>query len=352
MGKKYLTSDFDYNLPKSFIANTPANPRDASRLLVYDTENGQIHHRYFHEIVGLLTEEDLIVRNKSKVISARIIFKINNHEKEIFLLKQLDGSRFKVLVKPGKTFKKGYQSTIIKGLDFLVEDVLSDGSRIIKFINKIDDSLNNVLEDIGQIPLPPYINNKDLDFSNYQTVYAKEKGSVAAPTAGLHFTESLIKKLKDKGVKIEDIILHVGRGTFLPVTTNSIEEHKMHSEKLILDKKTAEELNKFKKEEKKFVAVGTTTVRTLESCYYKNKGFLPSEEETDIFIYPGQYKWKVVDKLITNFHLPKSTLIMLVASFLEHKGVKDPVKKILSLYETAKKEGYRFYSLGDSMFIF
>ena len=352
MGKKYLTSDFDYNLPKSFIANTPAKPRDTSRLLVYDTKNDQIHHKYFYEIVNLLNNRDLIVRNKSKVISARIIFKINEHEKEIFLLKQLDRSKFKVLVKPGKTFKKGYQAAIVKGLDFLVEDVLDDGSRIIKFINKTEDSLNNVLEDIGQIPLPPYINNKSLDFTHYQTVYAKEKGSVAAPTAGLHFTESLIKKLKDKGIKIEDIILHIGRGTFLPVSTNLIEEHEMHSEKLILDKKTAKDLNKFKKEEKKFVALGTTTVRTLESCYDKTKGFIPSEEDTDIFIYPGKYKWKVVDKLITNFHLPKSTLIMLVASFLEYKGVKDPVKKILSLYETAKKEGYRFYSLGDSMFIF
>ncbi len=350
--KKYLTSDFDYELAKSFIANSPIDPRDTSKLLVYDSANNVVQHKHFYDIVDLLDTKDLIVRNKSKVIAARIIFQMNGAEKEIFLLKQLSDFRYHVLVEPGKSFKKGRQISLTKGLKCLVEEVLDDGSRIVKFTNKTKGSLDNILDSIGKTPLPPYIENKNLDLNHYQTVYADKKGSVAAPTAGLHFTKSLTQKLKNKGVKVEEVILHVGRGTFSPILTDNIEDHKIHSENLILSNENAKNLNKFKKENYKFIAVGTTSVRVLESCYDTVKGFSSYEGETDIFIYPGQYQWKMVDKLITNFHLPKSTLIMLVASFLEHKGVKEPVKKILSLYEIAKKENYRFYSLGDAMFIF
>ncbi len=352
MKKQYLTSDFDYYLPKDFIANSPVSPRDNSKLLVYDSQNDKIYHKHFYEILDLLDNKDVIIRNKSKVISARINFKMNNFNKEIFLLKKLDDSIYQALVEPGKNFKKDIKFPISKNLDVLVKEILDDGSRIIQFINNTNEDLEILLEDLGEIPLPPYIENKNLDFADYQTVYADPKGSVAAPTAGLHFTEELNKKLQNKEIEIEDVVLHVGRGTFSPVITDIIIDHKMHSENFILDNETAKKLNRYKKEGRKFVSIGTTSVRTLESCYDDKKGFIPCDGETDIFISPGQYQWKAVDKLITNFHLPKSTLIMLVASFLENKNVKDPVKKILSLYEIAKKENYRFYSLGDAMFIF
>jgi S-adenosylmethionine:tRNA ribosyltransferase-isomerase len=211
---------------------------------------------------------------------------------------------------------------------------------------------NRDIEEVGQVPLPPYINNNKVAFSRYQTVYSKEKGSVAAPTAGLHFTKRFIKKLKEEGICFEEVILHVGRGTFLPVKSEKICDHVMHSEYFELSHEVADRLNSAKKHNRRIIAVGTTSVRVLETSFKKDKGFIPQTAETDIFIYPGNYKWKAVDVLVTNFHLPKSTLIMLVASFLEHKGVKDPVKKILDLYELAKSKDYRFYSFGDAMLIF
>lgn len=333
------TSDFNFDLPKSFIAQSPAVPRDSSKLLVFDTKSGNVYHKHFSDIADYLDPGDTLVVNKSKVIPSRIIF----NAKEVFLLKALEDDLFLCLVRPGKHFKLGKTADVNSKLSFEVVDILEDGTRKIRFFS---DNLEQELELAGQTPLPPYIQSNPKFFDDYQTVYADDshKGSVAAPTAGLHFTDELIKNLKDSDINFEEIVLHVGRGTFLPVSSEKLSEHKMHSEDYILTKELADKLNSRRG---KLVAVGTTSVRVLESSF--DDGFIAQNSSTDIFIYPGKYKWKAVDSLITNFHLPKSTLIMLVASFLENKGVEDPVKKILELYELAKENDYRFYSFGDSM---
>lgn len=345
------TSDFDFELPESFIAQDPVTPRDHSKLLVYDTAKDEVSHRLFYEIEDYLDENDVLVLNNSKVIPARIIFEHDGKECEIFLLKRLGEWKFQVMVRPGKYFEVGMQLDISENLSLFVEEVLEDGSRIVDLFSFVDHLvLEEELEKIGRCPLPPYIKNSKATFDQYQTVYAKDKGSVAAPTAGLHFTRELLERLSEKGVAREEAILHVGRGTFLPVKEEEIENHLMHQEYLEMPRNTAFSLNEAREKGKRFIAVGTTSVRILESCFDENAGFLPKIGETDIFIYPG-YKWKAVDALLTNFHLPKSTLLMLVSSFLESKGVKEPVKKLLELYEVAKKENYRFYSFGDAMFI-
>jgi S-adenosylmethionine:tRNA ribosyltransferase-isomerase len=340
------TSLFDYHLPKKFIAQEPVESRDSSKLMIYNVEADSVQHKHFYDLSEILDENDVLVVNKSKVIPARIIFKENDKEYEVFLLRDLGRNRYKTLVKPGRFFKIGKKFHLNNKVFGIVEEILDDGARIIKFNE-------NDLKRFGQVPLPPYIKNKKVDFSKYQTVYASKEGSVAAPTAGLHFTDQLLEKLRNKGVELEEIILHIGRGTFLPVSTDSIKDHVMHSEFFEFDKAVASRLNIAKKSEKRIVAVGTTSVRVLESCYLSGKGFIPKQGETDIFIYPS-YKWKAVDALITNFHLPKSTLIMLVASFLQHKGLrneKKAIQKILDLYELAKNRNYRFYSFGDAMMI-
>lgn len=337
------TSLFDYKLPKRFIAQEPVSPRDSSKFMVYDTSNNVIVHKYFRDLSEILNKNDVLVINESKVIPARIIFFENLKEREVFLLRVIEENVYKVLVRPGKFFKKGKKFFINDDIFGEVLEVLDDGTRIIKF--------NNDVKHLGRIPLPPYIKNTDVEFSKYQTVYAEKEGSVAAPTAGLHFTNRLLEELKNEKIDVKKVLLHVGLGTFLPVSTENIEDHKMHSEFFELPKDVAEKLNVAKKINKRIIAVGTTSVRVLESCYDKNKGFIPRCDETDIFIYPG-YKWKAVDALITNFHLPKSTLLMLVASFLESKGVKNGQKKLLELYELAKENEYRFYSFGDAMFLF
>ncbi len=343
------TSDFDFDLSNDFIAQTPSVPRDSSKLLVFDTAQNKIYHLRFKDIKSYLNENDVLVLNKIKVFPARINFSFNNKLLEIFLLKNVANNKFLVLVKPGKLFKLGMTHKICEELSFTVDEILADGSRIISFIHK-SSNLLELLSKIGKIPFPPYIKNAEKFSNNYQTVFSDENysSSVAAPTAGLHFTKDLITDLKKNGVSFVETVLNVGRGTFLPVKTEKLEDHIMHYEDFYLSKESSEILNASLN--KRIIAVGTTSVRVLESSY--NNGFSETRSSTNLFIYPKNYQWKIVSGLITNFHLPKSTLIMLVASFLEHKNVADPVSKILELYEVAKKEGYRFYSFGDSMFIF
>ena len=332
------TSVFDYDLPKRFIAQEPASSRDHSKMMVFDRSTDRIQHKHFYDLLDLLDENDVLIVNKSKVIPARIIFEIDEKEREIFILRNLGDNKFKVLVRPGRFFKIGRKFHLDDVVFGEVEKVFDDGARIIQFNDKIDR--------FGEVPLPPYITNHDVEFSKYQTVYADPEGSVAAPTAGLHFTGELIQSLIKKGVCIEEVVLHVGRGTFLPVSTDDIRDHVMHSEYFELTDDTARRLDSHRKNGKRLIAVGTTSVRVLESSFVEGKGFIPNSKETDIFIYPG-YKWKAVDALITNFHLPKSTLLMLVASFLNDNDVE----KTKELYELAKEQNYRFYSFGDCMFL-
>jgi len=340
-------SDFDYALPDSFIAKDPANPRDSAKLLVFDSKTLTVKHCFFRDIVNHLSSQDVLVLNRSKVIKARILF----DGCEIFLLKCVADNVYECLVKPGRKFKKGLKVSVKKNngtFIFEILDILPDGTRVVRFHSDRD------IESFGEAPFPPYIKGSQASLDDYQTVYAVEKGSVASPTAGLHFTDELLRKLKFNDVDVETVLLHVGLGTFLPVRTDDVVDHEMHSEFFQIDDTTTEKLNRAKNAGKNIVAVGTTSVRVLEtSC---EKGILkPKAADTNIFIYPG-YQWKFTDKLITNFHLPKSTLIMLVASFIEYKcqqhGLKiDGTKKILELYEIAKKNEYRFFSFGDAMII-
>lgn len=338
-------SDFDYHLSEELIAQNPMVPRDHSRLMVYESGTDSVSHRKFYEIAKFLRAGDVLALNRSRVVPARIVF----DGKEIFLLKKIADRRYQTMVRPGKKFKSGEEFVLEGGLSAKVVEERTDGSRIMQF--SFDGDLDKKLEAIGRAPLPPYITHSTADFAQYQTVYAREKGSVAAPTAGLHFTVELLEKLKKSGVEMVELILHVGRGTFLPVSGEEIEAHTMHPEEYELPESAAAALNAAIAEGRRIVAVGTTSVRVLESCYKDDGGFTAGRGETGIFIYPG-YKWKVVDALITNFHLPKSTLIMLVAAFLEHKGVSDGLEKILELYDLAQLEKYRFYSFGDAMMIF
>lgn len=346
-------SNFDYNLPESFIAQTPVVPRDSSKMLVFDAAASQVSHKVFRDILGYLKAGDVLVVNRSKVIPARILFEHKGKKVEIFRLgekvKSDNGDVYKCLVKPGKSFRVGEVGRISDELEFEVVSDDNDGTRNIKFVCPSNLSLEKALENAGQPPYPPYIKHTTASFDQYQTVYSKEKGSVASPTAGLHFTEELLNKVGAMGVSFETVLLHVGLGTFLPVKTENIEDHEMHSEFYEMNKETADFLNKARSEGRRIIAVGTTSVRVLESSFIAGS-FRPTVGETKIFIYPG-YKWKCVDALITNFHLPKSTLLMLVASFLENKGVKDGTSKILELYEIVKNNNYRFFSFGDSMMI-
>jgi S-adenosylmethionine:tRNA ribosyltransferase-isomerase len=335
-------NDFDYDLPESYIAQDPADPRDSSKLMVVH-EDGSVEHKVFRDIMDYLKEDDVLVVNRSKVLKARIVFDLNGKTSEVFLLKDLGDKVWNCLVRPGKRFQEGFTGELKNGLAVEVLEVLEDGTRNIKFYTY------RQIEEFGEAPFPPYIRGSSSALEDYQTVYAVEKGSVASPTAGLHFTDSLLEKITDKGVEVEKVLLHVGLGTFAPVKTEDIKDHVMHNEFFQLEEDVADRLNKAKADGRRIIAVGTTSVRVLESCF-KNGKFEARTGETDIFIYPG-YQWQAVDGLMTNFHLPKSTLIMLVASFLENKGFKDGTKKILDLYEQAKSENYRFYSFGDSMLI-
>lgn len=331
------TNDFDYILPKELIAQSPAAKRVDSRLLVYESAVNRVTHSHFRDLRDFLRSGDVLVVNTSKVIPARIIFGADGKELEIFLLKRCDEDIFRTMVRPGKKFPVGACFNA-NGLGCEVLEVLDDGTRLIKFDS---DPL-----EFGEVPLPPYIQNDEKGvFDRYQTVYANEPGSVAAPTAGLHFSETLISELEHSGVEFVEVNLHVGRGTFLPVKSANIADHEMHFEEYSLSEAAAARLNAAKTEGRRIIAVGTTSVRVLESCF--NDGFVAQTGDTDIFIYPG-YDWKAVDGLITNFHLPKSTLMMLVSSFIAYKGADDEVAKLLEIYRLAIEESYRFYSFGDA----
>ncbi len=337
------TNDFDYYLPEELIAQTPLKDRSASKLMVVDKKTGKIKHEKFQNITNYLHKGDVLVLNNTKVIPARLIGlkEETNATIELLLLKEIENDTWECLVKPARRIKVG---TIVKIQDKLKCECikcLDDGICHFKMI--YDGILLEILEELGTMPLPPYIKEKLKDQNRYQTVYAKQSGSAAAPTAGLHFTKEILKKLKDQGVIICYITLHVGLGTFRPVKVDDVEKHQMHKEYYEIDKETCDILNKAKQDKRKIVSVGTTTTRTLESVMTKYNKFIPTKEETDIFIYPG-YKFKAIDTQITNFHLPKSTLIMLISAFATKEI-------ILNAYKEAVKNKYRFFSFGDSMIL-
>lgn len=334
------TSDFDYYLPQELIAQTPANPRDSSRLLVYDRKTDKVEHKHFYDIVDYLKEGDLLVRNNTKVLPARMFaFTSHGGKVEVLLLKRFNLNEWEVLVKPGKKAKPGAKLTISNELSLEVLSTIEEsGSRRVKFI--YDGVFEDVISRVGEMPLPPYITEKLKDQSRYQTVYAKVDGSAAAPTAGLHFTDQLLEKIKGKGVEVVDVLLHVGLGTFRPVKTEDVLSHHMHSEYYEINECACEKINKAKQEGRRVIAVGTTSVRTLESASDENGLVKPIKANTEIFIYPP-YKFKCVDGLITNFHLPKSTLLMLVSALCSRE-------KMLEIYKTAVEEKYRFFSFGDA----
>ena len=337
-------SDFYFELPEERIAQYPLEKRDSSRLMVLDKKTGEIEHRKFHDILEYLNEGDTLVLNNTRVLPARLIGEKEETggKIEFLLLKRIEGDKWECLAKPGRKAKVGTVFTFGEGkLKAVVREIGEEGNRIIEF--KYDGIFEQVLDELGQMPLPPYIHEKLEDKERYQTVYSKEKGSAAAPTAGLHFTEELLKEIKDKGVNIAYLTLHVGLGTFRPVKVDDVNNHVMHSEYYHLDKENAELINKTKEAGKRVIAVGTTSSRTLETIGDENGRVREQSGWTDIFIYPG-YKFKIVDNLITNFHLPESTLIMLVSALAGQDN-------IMNAYNTAVKEKYRFFSFGDSMFI-
>lgn len=336
------TSDFYYDLPESQIAQTPVYPRDSSRLLVYDRKQDKISHKIFRDIADILQPGDLLVVNNTKVYPARMYSYTEHGGKvEILLLKRIKLDEWEVMVKPGKKAKIGAKLTVSPELSLTVLDKTDSGGRLVKF--EYQGVFEDILSRLGEMPLPPYIHEKLNDPDRYQTVYCKQEGSAAAPTAGLHFTQELIQKLKDKGVEFAEVRLNVGLGTFRPVKAENIEDHKMHTEEYEIDEIATEKINKAKKEGRRVIAVGTTSVRTLETVADED-GFVKAQKgDTSIFLYPP-YKFKCVDSLITNFHLPGSTLIMLVSCMATRE-------KILSIYKTAVEEGYRFFSFGDAMLI-
>lgn len=345
-----LLSEFDYELPEELIAQRPTEKRQDSRMMVLNRDNRQILHKHFYDIVDLIDSNSVLILNNTKVMPARLYgYKDTGAKIEVFLLKQKENHNWEVLIRPSKRVNEG---TIIKVSDELsvqvIEPLPDDGKWLVKMI--YDGDILQILHKVGNIPLPPYIERKmqsdelkKLDFERYQTVYAKDEGSVAAPTAGLHFTEEILSKLANKGVEIGYVTLNVGIGTFRPVKCDNITEHKMDSESFEISKDTADLINMAKSDGKSVIAVGTTTVRTLETAYKQFGEIKACKSASELFIYPP-YEFKVIDKLITNFHLPKSTLLMLVSAL----ATKD---FIFEGYEEAIKNKYRFYSYGDCMFI-
>ena len=337
------TQDFSYNLPEELIAQTPLYPRDSSRLLCYDKTNDKITHEIFHDITSYLKKGDVLVINDTKVYPARIFgYTVNGGKVEVLLLKRLNLTDWEALVKPGKKAREGVRLTVNEELSLTVLSRTESGERIIRF--EFEGVFEDVLSRAGEMPLPPYIREKLKDQDRYQTVYCKNEGSSAAPTAGLHFTQELLDKIAEMGVQIARVQLNVGLGTFRPVKCDNILEHKMHVEYYNIDQTATDIINKAKSEGRRIIAVGTTSVRTLETVA-DEKGFVkPCSGDTGIFIYPS-YKFKCVDALITNFHLPESTLIMLVSAFLTRE-------KTLELYNLAVDMKYRFFSFGDAMFLY
>lgn len=336
--------DFNYDLPEELIAQDPLEDRSSSRLMVLHKDNGRIEHKIFRDIIDYLNPGDCLVINDTKVIPARLmgIKEDTGAAIEVLLLKRNADDVWECLVKPGKKARTG--ARIVFGEGLLVGeivDVIEDGNRMIKF--HYEGIFEEILDKLGQMPLPPYITHKLQDKNRYQTVYARNEGSAAAPTAGLHFTKELLEKIKEKGVNVVSITLHVGLGTFRPVKVDKIEEHHMHTETFNISKEAADTINRARAAGGRVIAVGTTSCRTLESAA-ADDGTIPARSgDTDIFIYPG-YKFKAIDCLITNFHLPESTLIMLVSALAGRDN-------IMNAYETAVKERYRFFSFGDAMFI-
>ena len=338
-------SDFNYNLPEELIAQTPIQKRDESRLMVLDKTNKTIEHKVFKDILDYLKPGDCLVRNNTKVIPARLygIKEDTGVNVEFLLLNRIEGDIWEVMVHPGRRLKKGVKVTFGDGLlKAEILEQMENGNRKVKFEYK--GIFNEILDQIGLMPLPPYIKERLKDKDRYQTVYAKYEGSAAAPTAGLHFTDELLEKIKAKGVEIANVTLHVGIGTFRPVKVENIEDHDMHSEHYYIKQEDADKINNARKNGGRIISVGTTSCRVLESVADENGFVKEVEGDTSIFIYPG-YKFKCIDCLITNFHLPESTLIMLVSTL----AGKDFV---MSAYEEAVKERYRFFSFGDAMFIY
>lgn len=339
------TSDFFYELPQELIAQTPVEPRDSSRLMILNRKNGNVEHKIFHDLIDYLNPGDCLILNDTRVIPARIYGtkKETGAYVEFLLLKQSENNVWECLCKPGKRAKPGTKFTFGDGLvDCEVLDITDDGNRIIKF-DCDSKEIYNILDKIGKMPLPPYITEELKNGERYQTVYSKELGSAAAPTAGLHFTNEMLDKIKSKGVQIGYVTLHVGLGTFRPVKVDDVTNHKMHSEHYHISKETADLINQTKAAGKRVISVGTTSTRTLESVAVKNGCICEDEDDTSIFIYPG-YKFKCIDALITNFHLPESTLIMLISAFAGYDNV-------MNAYNIAVREKYRFFSFGDAMFI-
>ena len=337
------TDDFDFYLPEELIAQTPLDRRDASRMLVLDKETGEIDHKHFYDITSMLSSNDVLVLNDTKVIPARIIGVKEDTGAviELLMLKDLGNNVWECLSKPAKRIKVG---TIVKFSDRLRAKCTYVGEEGIRHFELLYEGiLYEILDELGEMPLPPYIHEKLKDKDRYQTVYAKNIGSAAAPTAGLHFTKELLREIEDKGVTICYVTLHVGLGTFRPVSVEDVTKHKMHSEYYEMSEEVAHTLNEAKKNGKRIISVGTTSTRTLETIMGLYGEFRACTGNTEIFIYPG-YEFKAIDALITNFHLPKSTLIMLVSALAGKEN-------ILNAYNEAVKEKYRFFSFGDSMFI-
>lgn len=338
------TKDFYYELPEEQIAQHPLEDREESRLLILDKKTGDIEHKQFKDILQYLDKGDCLVLNDTRVIPARLFGNRPGKEEsiEILLLKRMEDNKWETLVKPGKKARPGhvieFGNGILKGH---ILEIGEDGTRIIKF--EYEGIFEEILDELGEMPLPPYITETLLDKERYQTVYSKNSGSAAAPTAGLHFTKNLLKKIEDKGIKIAYVTLHVGLGTFRPVKVENVLEHHMHSEYYLLSDENSKIINETKLNGGKIISVGTTTTRTLETLGDENGMTSPSSGWTDIFIYP-RYKFKIVDNLITNFHLPESTLLMLVSA-LSTKEI------IFNAYDIAVREKYRFFSFGDAMFI-
>ena len=337
------TSDFYYDLPEELIAQTPIEPRDHSRLLVYHKDTDTVEHRHFYDVIQYLKPGDVLVVNNTKVIPARLFGTKRGTQREVefLLLKQQSRDTWEIIMRPGKKLRPGDWVDFSDKLSAQILEKQEDGVTKIRF--SFEGLFETILDELGQMPLPPYITEKLQDKNRYQTVYAKERGSAAAPTAGLHFTPELLEKSREKGVILCEILLHVGLGTFRPVKVDDVANHKMHSEYYSISKDAAEQINAAKREGRRVIAVGTTTVRTLESAA-DEKGMVREQSgNTEIFIYPG-YQMKCIDALITNFHLPESTLIMLVAAMVGRE-------RILEIYRQAVQERYRFFSFGDSMLI-
>ena len=335
-------SDFDYDLPEERIAQFPCEPRDHSRLLKVNIDTGELVHAHFYDLLDDVEAGDLLVFNNTRVIPARLIgAKPTGGKVEVFLLTRLDGDRWEVLVKPGKKARIGQEILFGDELSCVVEDNTDFGGRIVRF--RYQGIFEEVLDRLGETPLPPYIKEKLADKERYQTVYAKENGSAAAPTAGLHFTKEILAKLEEKGVRLAFVTLHVGLGTFRPVNVENVLEHVMHKEYYSVSAEAAEAIRQTKEAGGRIIAVGTTAVRTLESAAEEDGTITPKTGWTEIFIYPG-YRFKIVDALVTNFHLPKSTLLMLVSALADRE-------MMLEAYRVAVEEKYRFFSFGDAMFL-